>query len=238
MLAFTLFALAGPAAAQGPLLELSQQVVEPGATISVTVIGPPFHFYGVASSPSNAGLAPGFELGPVFTVIGSGQLDADGRAVFPFTVPASPSPLYVQGATSPDPGFAVFVPTPGKTLTVEDGQIFGGGVVLTGTGTVFGGVNSNNFPSSEPAVQSVMPRACVASALYGRANPGLTAGQQIVVALRVNASDSLTCTMNETASTCTSGSVTKQILQGDLIAVRFSATNATSTGIYFGFVCH
>jgi hypothetical protein len=239
LIALAVLTLAGPAAAQPPLLELSQQVVPPGATVTVTVIGPPFHFFGVAASSGNAGLGGGFELGPDFTVIGQGQLDADGRAVFSLAVPSSPSQFYVQGATSPDPGFAVYVPTPARTITLG-GLVFTGNITASGSGTGFAGV-SGGFPSLiEHQAQSVMPRGCEATGLRASVAPPLGPGQQVLVRLRVNGVvDALPCTLTAAAGVCDSGAATQPIAAGDRVAVGATFTAAAmQTTVQFGFLCN
>ncbi|MGH7265999.1 MAG: hypothetical protein ACREMB_14315 [Candidatus Rokuibacteriota bacterium] len=172
-----LLGLAGLAAAQPPLLELSRQVVLPGTNITITVLGPPLHFFGVAISSTNSGLSGGgfdFELGPEFTVIGSGQLDADGRATFPFPVPPTPSPLFVQGATSPDPEFNVFVPTAGKAITVG-GRLFSGNTQSVSSSPGFAGVDSTGLSAggsqAHHLVSSLIARECLAASLHAKVEP-------------------------------------------------------------------
>jgi hypothetical protein len=238
LVALVVLTVAGPAAAQPPLLELSEQVVPPGETITVTVIGPPFHFFGVAASAGDSGLGGGFQLGADFTVIGQGQLDADGRAVFTLAVPASPSRFHVQGATSPDPGFAVYVPTPPRTVTLG-GLVFTGNITASGTGTGFAGV-SGGFPSLiEHQAQSVMPRGCEATGLRAAVAPPLGPGEEVLVRLRVNgAVDALPCTLTEADGACDSGAATHPILAGDRVAVGATFTAApVQTTVQFGFLC-
>jgi hypothetical protein len=242
LVAIIVLAVAGPAAAQPPLLELSQQVVTSGTTITVTVLGTPGHFYGVATSDASSGLGPGLELGPSFTIVGSGQLDADGRGAFPLTVAASPSPLYIQGATSPDPGFGSFVLTPGRAITRAVGQVFTQFAQVLASGTVF-------FPLSVPLLaqptelgaQTSMPTDCEARGLRARVHSSAPLGglEQAELAFHVNGVAVLACTMNAAAQACDSGAAKHVVHEGDLVAIRVTASNLAPVvrNLLFTFLC-
>ena len=115
------------AARQLPVtMTVAQDVVAPGAPVTVTVVGPPLQSFAVLGSSVGAGLSyagQNLALGADFAVLASGTLDGTGRGVVTGTPPFLFTALdrfYLQAAASPSPAFLPFDLSPGRVLRNAD----------------------------------------------------------------------------------------------------------------------
>ena len=124
--------LSAAPAAQSQTIQISApaDVVNAGASVPVTVIGPPGMPFAVAGSTTGAGLTYGgvpLALGTDAVVLASGVLDATGRAVVTVTPPFRGTTLdryYLIAVWSTNTSF--LPPTSSSGLVLRNGDLLGG----------------------------------------------------------------------------------------------------------------
>src|SRR5262245_14488022 len=119
------FALAVPAFAQ-PTLSIVPDVVQPGASITVTISGPPGQQWALVGSSTGSGFTYGgvaLSVGLDVRVEQTGILDGSGQVTVTFTPPFRGSVLdryYLQAATSPSPNFIPLAVSAGRIVRNAD----------------------------------------------------------------------------------------------------------------------
>lgn len=114
------------AAAQAPAIAVSQTNVVPGTSVTVTVDGVAGQNYAIIGSLVGFGgtyAGQALSVGADYVVVFQGVLDANGRAVAPFTPPFLGSVIdrvYIQAATSPSPNFQPTALSAGVVLRNND----------------------------------------------------------------------------------------------------------------------
>ena len=148
------------AARQLPVtMTVAQDVVAPGAPVTVTVVGPPLQSFAVLGSSVGAGLSyagQNLALGTDFAVLASGTLDGTGRGVVTVTPPFLFTALdryYLQAAASPSPAFLPFELSSGRVLRNADlvGSLIGpaGSAGATGAAGAMGATGATG-PAGPP----------------------------------------------------------------------------------------
>ncbi|MEP7118080.1 MAG: hypothetical protein ABI880_10885 [Acidobacteriota bacterium] len=124
-----------------PTLSLPSIVVNPGASVAVTVNGVAGENFAVIASTTNSGFSysgVALAVGTDVTILATGVLGAGGTAVVSVTPPfPAYDRFYIQGATSPSPAFAPLNATPGVVLlNSQEARVYlavGGGVNANGS---------------------------------------------------------------------------------------------------------
>ncbi len=99
------------AALAQPALQVSSDIVAPGAVVSVTLTGTPGHHFALIGSTVGAGMSYGgspMGVGADFAFLAQGVFDGTGQVivgVLPPFVGATTDRYYIQLATSPSPDF-------------------------------------------------------------------------------------------------------------------------------------
>ena len=119
---------ARPSAQERPAVEMtaSLDVAAPGVPVSVTIVGPPGHYYALLGSSVGAGLTHAgvnLSIGVDFVLLAGAQLDGTGQVVVSVIPPFHFTTLdryYLQAATSPTIAFAPMALSPGRIVRNAD----------------------------------------------------------------------------------------------------------------------
>jgi hypothetical protein len=127
--AVLMLAWAATAHAQTIQISVPSDVVVAGATVPVTVTGPPGRYFALAGSSVGAGFTYGgvpLPLGTDIVVVHTGILDASGQAIISVTPPFLTSQLdrvYLMAAWADNPQF--LPPHPSAPLVLRNGDLVG-----------------------------------------------------------------------------------------------------------------
>jgi Phage Tail Collar Domain/Collagen triple helix repeat (20 copies) len=117
-----------PSAQERPAVEMtaSLDVAAPGVPVSVTIVGPPGHYYALLGSSVGAGLTHAgvnLSIGVDFVLLAGAQLDGTGQVIVSVIPPFQFTALdryYLQAATSPTIAFAPMALSPGRIVRNAD----------------------------------------------------------------------------------------------------------------------
>lgn len=124
-----MFVLGGTAYAQAISVSVPNDVVPAGASVPVTVTGPPGRYFALAGSSVAAGFSYGgvpLPLGPDVVVVQTGILDASGQVTISVTPPFLTSPLdrvYLVAAWADNPQF--LPPHLSQPIVLRNGDLVG-----------------------------------------------------------------------------------------------------------------
>lgn len=127
---FLVATAAADSLAQVPQLAVSNTVVSPGASVLVTLNGPPGQSFALVGSSTNAGFqfsGVQFSVGVDVAILSTGTLDSGGVAQLSVVAPFRGSTLdrfYLQAAFSATPAFASLTLSNG--VVVRNGDLVGG----------------------------------------------------------------------------------------------------------------
>jgi hypothetical protein len=111
--------------AQAQTISVPTFVVDPGASINVTVTGTPGHNYALIGSITNSGFSyagVNLAVGVDVVILAFGVLDSAGQAVVPFRPPfPTRDRYYLQAATSTNPNFIPLAP--GNSISLINSEL-------------------------------------------------------------------------------------------------------------------